>query len=91
MALYDDMKRLIHEETHSQYCIQVLDAIFNRPVFSTTDFIQDSGIQNPTAMGLLRQLKTVGVLKELQAGSGRRSAALFFPALLTITEQKQLL
>ncbi|WP_083762325.1 DUF1016 N-terminal domain-containing protein [Chlorobaculum parvum] len=31
------------------------------------------------------------VLKELQAGSGRRPAVLCFPALLTITEQQLLL
>lgn len=91
MALYDDMKQLIHERTHSQYSIQVLDAIFSRPIFRTTDFIQETGIQKPTAMGLLRQLKAAEVLKELQAGSGRRSAVLCFPALLTITEQKQIL
>jgi Fic family protein len=91
MVLYDEMKQLIHERTHSQYSIQVLDAIFNRPIFKTTDFIQETGIQKPTAMGLLRQLKAAEVLKELQAGSGRRSAVLCFPALLTITEQKQAL
>ncbi|AOS84664.1 cell filamentation protein Fic [Chlorobaculum limnaeum] len=91
MSLYDDMKQLIHERTHSQYAIQVLDAIFSRPIFRTTDFIQETSIQKPTAMGLLRQLKAAEVLKELQAGSGRRSAVLCFPALLTITEQKQVL
>jgi len=91
MSLYDEMKQLIHEQTHSQYSIQVLDAIFSRPIFKTTDFIQDAGIHKPTAMGLLRQLKTADVLKELQAGSGRRPAVLCFPALLTITEQQLLL
>lgn len=90
MKLYADMKHLIHDRTHSQYSIQVLDAIFSRPVFKTTDFIKDSGIQKPTAMGLLRQLKASGVLKELQEGRGRRSAVLCFPALLSITEQKQI-
>ncbi len=90
MALYDDMKLRIHEITHSQYSVYLLDALFSRPVFKTTDlvsrFSNEYGIHEKTTPGLLRQLKDAGVLMELQAGSGRRAAVLCFPQLLNLAE-----
>lgn len=52
-ALYDDMKRKIRDITHSQYSIQVLDALFDRPIFRTSDFVQRTGIQEQTAMPII--------------------------------------
>ena len=42
MGLYDSMKIRIHEITHSQYTVHLLDAIFERPIFETTDFVSRS-------------------------------------------------
>jgi hypothetical protein len=42
-------------------------------------------------MGLLKQLKDAGILKELRAGSGRRPAVLSFPGLINIAEGKKVL
>jgi len=89
--LYDSMKLQIQNTTHSQHTIQVLDAIFNRPIFRTSDFVHETKILKPTAMTLLRQLKSAGVLKELSPGSGRRPAILCFPALLNIAEGKKII
>jgi Fic family protein len=89
--LYSDMKTKIQEITHSQYTVHLLDAIFDSPVFETTKLITKTGIQKQTAMGLLRQLKEAGVLKELRAGSGRRPAVLSFPRLLNTAEGKKIL
>lgn len=50
-----------------------------------------TGIHKPTAIGLLRQLKSNDILKELRPGSGRRAAVLCFPALLNIAEGKTIL
>ncbi len=90
MALYDDMKLRIHEITHSQYSVYLLDALFSHPIFKTTDmvtrFSQEHGIHEKTTPGLLRQLKEAGVLMELQAGRGRKAAVLCFPELLNLTE-----
>lgn len=90
MALYDDMKQRIHEITHSQYSVYLLDALFSKPIFKTTDlvtrFSQEHGIHEKTTPGLLRQLKDAGVLMELQAGRGRRAAVLCFPELLNLAE-----
>lgn len=91
MGLYDAMKKQIHEITHSQYTVHLLDAIFDRPIFETTDFVKRTGIHKPTAMSLLRQLKGASILKELRPGSGRRAAVLCFPELLNIAEGKRIL
>lgn len=48
-------------------------------------------IHKPTAMGLLRQLKSENILKELRPGSGRRAAVLCFPELLNITEGRKII
>ena len=91
MDLYEEIKQQIHGITHSQYTMHLLDAIFDRPIFGTTDFVQRTGIHKPTAMGLLRQLKHADILKELRPGSGRRAAVLCFPKLLNIAEGKKIL
>jgi len=91
MNLYEAMKTQILDITHSQYSLQVLDAMFNRPIFKTTDFIKETGIHKPTAMGLLRQLKHAEILNTLQEASGRRAAVLCFPQLINIAEGKEIL
>lgn len=94
MALYDTMKLRIHEITHSQYSVYLLDALFSRPIFKTTDLVSrfsaEYGIHEKTTPGLLRQLKEAGVLMELQAGSGRRAAVLCFPELLNLAEGREI-
>ncbi len=90
-ALYEKMKNQIQSITHSQYTVHLLDAIFDRPIFGTTDFIERTKIHKQTAMGLLRQLKAEGILKGLRSGSGRRAAVLCFPELLNLAEGRQIL
>ena len=89
-ALYEEMKQAIGSNC-SQYTVQVLDAIFDRPIFSTTDLIARTQIQKPTAMSLIRHLKTAEILQELKACSGRRAAVLCFPRLLNIAEGRRIL
>jgi Fic family protein len=88
--LYDEMKMAIQQSTHSQYSVHLLDAIFSKPIFRTSDLAQqlsaDYGIHEKTAPALLRQLKDAGILKELQPGSGRRAAILCFPRLINLAE-----
>ena len=71
----------------------LLDAVFSKPIFRTTDIIQqlhiDFGIHEKTISGLLRSLREGGVLKELRAASGNRPAVLCFPELLNIAEGRK--
>lgn len=95
MRLYEEMKLAIQEATHSQYTVHVLDAIFSKPIFRTSDLIQNLaaqfGIHEKTTPGLLRQLKAAGILRELQAGSGRRAATLCFPRLINLAEGREVI
>lgn len=84
--LYEEMKNKIQNATHSQFTMVVLDEIFRRPIFKTSDFVKATNIQRPTALGLLRQLKEAGILQELRAGTGRRPAVMEFPQLLNAAE-----
>ena len=86
LALYEEMKKKISDITHSQYAMQLLDTIFRRPIFRISDFIEETGIQKPTAIGLLRQVKEAQILVELQGSRGRRAAVLCFPTLINIAE-----
>jgi Fic family protein len=90
-ALYDDMKEKIRDITHSQYSIQALDALFDRPIFRTSDFVQRTGIPKQTAMPMIRQIRNAGFLTPIREASGRRPAILAFGALLNIAEGRDIL
>lgn len=94
-ALYEEMKVAIHETTHSQYTVHLLDAIFSKPIFRTSDLAQrltdEHAIHEKTASALLRELRDAGVLREIQPGAGRRSATMCFPRLLNLTEGREVL
>lgn len=94
-ALYEEMKRAIQEATHSQYTVHILDAIFSKPIFRSSDLAQqlyrEYGIHEKTTSSLLRQVRHAGILRELQAGSGRRPAVLCFPRLLNLAEGREVL
>lgn len=94
MTLYNEMKSKIHEVTHSQYTVYLLDAIFNKPIFVSADLARilnaEYGIHDKTTPGLLRKLKDEGILHELRPGSGRRAAVLCFPRLINIAEGRDI-
>ncbi len=93
MQLYDEMKSRIHEITHSQYSVYLLDALFSNPTFRTSDvtskFKHDYNIHEKTTRNLLRQLKAAGALYELQPSRGSRSAVFCFPELINLAEGKE--
>ena len=94
-SLYEEMKLAIHEATRSQYTVHILDAIFSKPIFRSSDLTvklaQEFGIHEKTTPGLLRQMKEAGILRELKAGSGRRPATLCFPRLINLAEGRDVL
>lgn len=94
-ALYEEMKLAIQEATHSQYTVHVLDAIFSKPIFRSTDLTvklaTEFGIHEKTTPSLLRQMRDAGILRELQSGSGRRPATLCFPRLINLAEGREVL
>jgi Fic family protein len=94
-TLYEEMKTAIHATTRSQYTVHLLDAIFSKPVFRTSDLARrltdEHGIHVKTAPALLRQLRDAGILREIHPGAGRRSATLCFPRLINLAEGREVL
>ncbi|WP_284447228.1 Fic family protein [Fluviibacter phosphoraccumulans] len=86
LALYERMKTQVRDITRSQHSAQIVDALFERPIFRIGDFATRAHIPKPTAHPLLKQLQEVGLLKQLREGAGRRPAILAFPELLNIAE-----
>ena len=86
LALYDELKEWVVDETRSQYGIRALDWIFTKPVFRSSDFVGNSGIPTPTASRILRVLRDSDMLTVLSAARGRRPALLAFTKLLRVAE-----
>jgi Fic family protein len=91
LELYERMKRRITELTHSQHAILVLDTLFDRPIFQSSDFVQRSGISKQTALPFLRKLREAGILHPLREQKGRQSAILAFRDLLNCAEGRDVL
>ena len=86
LALYKERKDWIAEATHSQHAVKALDWFFANPLFSASHFVAFSGVPEATSVRILREVRSKGLLKEIQPASGRRAAVLSFPALLNIAE-----
>lgn len=86
LKLYEMKKEKIQTITRSQYVIKILDTLFSRPVFSTTDFINSSGIPKASAMRFIKLLETEGVISVLRKGGGRKACIYIFNKLLQIME-----
>ena len=86
ISLYEAKKEKVFSITRSQYVIKILDALFNKPIFSSTDFIQETGIPKPSAMRYLNLLEKEGLLFTLREGSGRRAKILIFRKLIEIVK-----
>lgn len=89
--LYDQMKRRVTELTRSQYALQVLDALFDRPVFPSNDFVERSGIPRQSASRFLGILRKSGILHVLRPTSGRQPTILAFRDLLNCAEGRVVL
>jgi Fic family protein len=87
LALYDRMKDDIQKAIRTQYIIKTIDALFDRPIFSSLDFIKRSKIPKQSSYHILNLLKKNGIIKELSPGRGRRGALLIFQELIDITEK----
>jgi cell filamentation protein, protein adenylyltransferase len=91
LELYDRMKQRVTALTRSQYAFQVLDALFNRPIFQASDFGARSGIPPQSASRFLGVLRKAGILHILRPAQGRQPAILAFRDLLNCAEGRLVL
>jgi Fic family protein len=86
LSLYEQMKQIVPEITHSQYAIQAIDAIFKHPVFQSTDFITSSSIPRDSSLRILNSMKEKKIIGIVREGKGRRPAIFAFMQLIEIAE-----
>jgi len=84
LDLYDAMKKEFARVTKSQYSIQALDALFDVPVFSTSDFIKRTGIPKRSAMRILDALADARQVTTVLKGKGRSPTVLAFGKLIRL-------
>ncbi|MEO0383632.1 MAG: Fic/DOC family N-terminal domain-containing protein [Pseudomonadota bacterium] len=82
--LYEEMKSVFRTTLNSQWAPSAQDFIFQNPIFRNGRFTGKSGIPKPTAIRLSRALVEAGLLVELEAASGRRSALYAFEPLIQL-------
>ncbi|MBI1390435.1 MAG: Fic family protein [bacterium] len=90
LELYSNQKNLVTELTHSQHAIKAIDFVFTRPIFASSDFIQQADIPAPSAKRILQLLAKNNVVKTLSPGRGSRPARFVFSELLNIVEGENL-
>ncbi|MCK8518114.1 Fic family protein [Methanoculleus sp. 7T] len=90
LSLYDEMKQTVPEVTRSQYAVAAIDALFRTPIFSSSEFYEQSMIPKKTANRILQQLREQEIIAVLEGGGGRRAATYVFPRLIAITEGDRL-
>lgn len=86
LALYDEKKRWIVDQTHSQHAIAALDFMFRSPIFNASDFRAFEDVPDASARRILGILKGTDMLTVVREGSGPRPAVYAFTELLNIAE-----
>lgn len=84
IELYEEMKRKIATETHSQFAIHCLDFIFSKPIFNTSEFQKNAGIPRASVARLLKMLEESKIITCIERGSGRRPTLFAFRSLISL-------
>lgn len=91
IQLYFEIRDHIVERTRSQYAHQLLDAIFDKPIFRSIDIQKRSRIPKQSLMPMLKQLQNDKTIVNIREAKGRMPAILVFQRLLEIIEDKRFL
>jgi len=90
MGLYEATKLEVRDITHSPHSAHLVDALFDRPIFTAADIARRAGVPKPTVHKLIKSLLNEGVLETVREAAGSRPAILTFAELLNTLERKQL-
>jgi Fic family protein len=82
--LYENTKDRVVDLVSSQYTLQAIDALFERPIFSSRKFQELSDIPRQSSYRILRALEEGNVIKQVRESSGRKPALYVFEPLLDI-------
>jgi Fic family protein len=88
-ALNEKIKSQLTEIGNTKYDLQILDALFRKPIFSSTDFAESvSGVTRQTVNLILRSLDEADILDKTSEQRGRRPATYRFTELLDIVTRQ---
>ncbi len=82
--LYEEKKERIAAVTKSQYSIRVLDFLFRKPIFQSSEFAKESKIPRPTAKRILQQLEGSKVIFLVSKGAGASPNVYGFTKLINL-------
>ena len=88
--LYDRAKDLVRDTTHSQHSAQIVDFVFCRPIFTSTQLRKELGVSAVTVNTMLKGMEAAEMLRKLRPGSGRSPALFVYPEMLNIAEGKDI-
>ena len=86
LELYESVKNRVIELTRSQHAIRVVDFMFQHPIFSGPDFLNQPGIPRPSAGRLLPILRENGIIQTIIESRGRRPGVFAYRDLINIAE-----
>jgi len=86
LELYESVKNRVIELTRSQHAIRVVDFMFQNPIFSGPDFLDQPGIPRPSAGRLLPILRENGIIQTIIESRGRRPGVFAYRDLINIAE-----
>ncbi len=87
--LYVRLKKQVLELTHSQFAVPLLDYMFERPIFRSSDVNKLEHMPSvPMVANLLGKLRRHGILHTVREGAGRRPHILALSELINLCEER---
>lgn len=87
MALYEQSKKDFREATHSQFTLDLLDALFKNPITNASILQRNSGIEKMVTINyLLNKLAEAGLISISRKGRGSMPTIYRFDSLLKIAD-----
>jgi len=88
--LYERLKKQVLDLTHSQFAVPMLDFMFERPIFRSSDLTKLEHMPSAPMVGnLLGNLKRNGILHTVRKGAGRRPHILALAELINLCEGRK--
>jgi len=90
--LYERLKKQVIELTHSQFAVPLLDFMFERPIFRSSDVAKLEHMPStPMVANLLGKLRRNGNLHTVREGAGSRPHVLALTELINLCEGRKVL
>ena len=86
LKLYEEVRIKIRDLTRSEYTNDIVDSIFDKPLFRSSDIQKRTNIPKQTLMPIIKKLINGNIIITIREAKGSSPAILKFPKLLEITE-----